>query len=64
MTPLYHLLKKHPSEFDTLTCVTAQYRSMLDQVLKVFEVTPDIDLNLMRLGQDLFDNRIHSFGHE
>jgi UDP-N-acetylglucosamine 2-epimerase (non-hydrolysing) len=37
---------------------------MLDQVLKVFEVTPDIDLNLMRLGQDLFDNRIHSFGHE
>lgn len=55
MAPLYHALKRSPGEFDTLVCVTAQHRQMLDQVLKVFEITPDIDLNLMRQGQDLFD---------
>jgi UDP-N-acetylglucosamine 2-epimerase (non-hydrolysing) len=55
MAPLYHALKAFPDEFDTQLCVTAQHREMLDQVLKVFEITPDIDLNLMRPGQDLFD---------
>jgi UDP-N-acetylglucosamine 2-epimerase (non-hydrolysing) len=55
MAPLYHALKAYPDEFDTLVCVTAQHRQMLDQVLKVFEITPDIDLNLMKHGQDLFD---------
>src|SRR3990167_6105344 len=55
MAPLCHALKKCPDEFDTLICVTAQHRQMLDQVLKVFDITPDIDLNLMKPGQDLFD---------
>lgn len=55
MAPLYHALKAKPDVFDTLLCVTAQHRQMLDQVLKVFEMTPDIDLNLMTPGQDLFD---------
>ena len=55
MAPLYHALKVLPGEFETQLCVTAQHRQMLDQVLNVFEITPDIDLNLMRPGQDLFD---------
>lgn len=55
MAPLYHELKRHDDEFDTMVCVTAQHRQMLDQVLKVFEITPDLDLNLMKQGQDLFD---------
>lgn len=54
MAPLYHALKKS-SDFQTTVCVTAQHRQMLDQVLKVFEINPDIDLDLMRPGQDLFD---------
>jgi UDP-N-acetylglucosamine 2-epimerase (non-hydrolysing) len=55
MAPLYHALKALPDEFETQLCVTAQHRQMLDQVLNVFEITPDIDLNLMKPGQDLFD---------
>ena len=55
MAPLYHALKALPGEFETQLCVTAQHRQMLDQVLNVFEITPDIDLNLMKPGQDLFD---------
>ncbi len=55
MAPLYHGLKRYPDEFEVLVCVTAQHREMLDQVLKVFEIIPDIDLNLMKPGQDLFD---------
>jgi UDP-N-acetylglucosamine 2-epimerase (non-hydrolysing) len=55
MAPLYHALKALPDVFDTQLCVTAQHRQMLDQVLKVFEITPDIDLDLMKPGQDLFD---------
>jgi len=55
MAPLYHALKALPDEFETQLCVTGQHRQMLDQVLKVFEITPDIDLNLMKSGQDLFD---------
>lgn len=55
MAPLFHALKRYPDEFDTLVCVTAQHRQMLDQVLEVFGITPDIDLDLMKPGQDLFD---------
>lgn len=55
MAPLYHALKAEPECFDTQVCVTAQHREMLDQVLKVFGIIPDIDLNLMKPGQDLFD---------
>ena len=59
MAPVYHALKACPAEFETLLCVTAQHRQMLDQVLKVFEIKPDIDLNLMKPGQDLFDITMH-----
>jgi len=55
MAPLYLSLKALPNEFDVQLCVTAQHREMLDQVLKTFDITPDIDLNLMKQGQDLFD---------
>lgn len=55
MAPLYHALKAESAAFQTTVCVTAQHRQMLDQVLKVFSITPDIDLNLMKAGQDLFD---------
>jgi len=55
MAPLYHALRAHPNLFETKVCVTAQHREMLDQVLKVFDIKPDIDLNLMKAGQDLFD---------
>lgn len=54
MAPLCHALRASP-DFETLVCVTAQHREMLDQVLNIFAVRPDIDLNLMRPGQDLFD---------
>ena len=55
MAPLYHALKACPEQFETQVCVTAQHRQMLDQALRVFEITPDIDLNLMKAGQDLYD---------
>lgn len=55
MAPLYHALKACPEQFETQVCVTAQHRQMLDQVLRVFDITPDIDLNLMKAGQDLYD---------
>lgn len=55
MAPLYHALRRHGADFETLACVTAQHRQMLDQVLQTFDITPDIDLNLMKPGQDLFD---------
>lgn len=55
MAPLCHALKGYPLEFDVCVCVTGQHRQMLDQVLRVFEISPDIDLNLMRSGQDLYD---------
>ncbi len=55
MCPLVHELKKYPEFFDTRLCVTAQHREMLDQVLSIFEVVPDYDLNIMKQGQDLFD---------
>ena len=55
MAPLYHALKARPDIFETQVCVTAQHRQMLDQVLRVFDIKADIDLNLMKAGQDLFD---------
>jgi len=55
MAPLYHALKSFPDLFEVQVCVTAQHRQMLDQVLRVFDIKPNIDLNLMKLGQDLFD---------
>lgn len=55
MCPLVKEFHKHPEEFKTVVCVTGQHREMLDQVLKIFEVTPDIDLNIMKQGQDLTD---------
>jgi UDP-N-acetylglucosamine 2-epimerase (non-hydrolysing) len=55
MAPLYHALKERSDLFETQVCVTAQHRQMLDQVLRVFDVKADIDLDLMKAGQDLFD---------
>jgi len=55
MAPLVHRLSAEPNQFDVLVCVTGQHREMLDQVLGVFEISPDIDLNVMQQGQDLFD---------
>ena len=54
MAPLVHALKASPA-LQTVVCVTAQHRQMLDQVLELFQISPDIDLNLMRAGQDLSD---------
>ena len=53
--PLVKEFQKRADEFETIVCVTGQHREMLDQVLKIFEVTPDIDLNIMKQGQDLTD---------
>lgn len=55
MCPLVKEFQKHPKVFKTIVCVTGQHREMLDQVLKIFEVIPDFDLNIMRQGQDLTD---------
>jgi UDP-N-acetylglucosamine 2-epimerase (non-hydrolysing) len=55
MCPLVKEFQKYPEEFKTIVCVTGQHREMLDQVLKIFEVVPDYDLNIMKQGQDLYD---------
>lgn len=55
MAPLVKELQSHPSEFKTIVTVTGQHREMLDQVLDLFEIYPDYDLNIMRKGQDLTD---------
>ncbi len=55
MCPLVKEFQKYPEQFNTLVCVTGQHREMLDQVLKIFEVTPHFDLNIMKQGQDLYD---------
>ena len=55
MCPLVKEFQKHPDKFETIVCVTGQHREMLDQVLNIFEVTPDYDLNIMKQGQDLYD---------
>ena len=55
MAPLVKEFQKHPESFKTIVCVTGQHREMLDQVLKIFDITPDYDLNIMKQGQDLYD---------
>lgn len=55
MAPLVKEFQKHPESFETIVCVTGQHREMLDQVLKLFDITPDYDLNIMKQGQDLYD---------
>lgn len=55
MAPLVKEFQKHPEQFDTKVCVTGQHRQMLDQVLEVFDITPDYDLNIMAPNQDLYD---------
>ncbi len=55
MCPLVKEFQKHNDAFETIVCVTGQHREMLDQVLNIFEVKPDYDLNIMKQGQDLYD---------
>lgn len=55
MAPLVKEFQKHPNEFKTIVCVTGQHREMLDQVLDIFDIKPDYDLNIMKQGQDLYD---------
>ena len=55
MAPLVKEFQKNHAEFKTLVCVTGQHREMLDQVLHLFEIVPDYDLNIMKQGQDLYD---------
>lgn len=55
MCPLVKEFQKYPLEFETIVCVTGQHREMLDQVLNIFDVKPDYDLNIMKQGQDLYD---------
>lgn len=55
MCPLVKEFQKYPQDFKTVICVTGQHREMLDQVLSIFEVIPDYDLNIMKQGQDLTD---------
>jgi UDP-N-acetylglucosamine 2-epimerase (non-hydrolysing) len=55
MAPLFHALKDKSDKFQTITCVTSQHRQMLDQVLEIFQIKPDIDLNLMKSNQSLSD---------
>ena len=55
MAPLVKELEKYPDEFQTIVCVTGQHREMLDQVLHLFEIKPEYDLNIMKQGQTLFD---------
>lgn len=55
MCPLVKEFQKRNDEFETIVCVTGQHREMLDQVLKIFDVKPDYDLNIMKQGQDLTD---------
>lgn len=55
MAPLVKEFQKNEKEFETIVCVTGQHREMLDQVLHIFDITPDYDLNIMKQGQDLYD---------
>ena len=55
MAPLVKEFQKHPEHFETIVCVTGQHREMLDQVLHIFEIKADYDLNIMKQGQDLYD---------
>lgn len=55
MAPLVKEFQKYPEDFKTIVCVTGQHRQMLDQVLSIFDIKPDYDLNIMKQGQDLYD---------
>lgn len=55
MAPLVKEFQKHKGKFQTIVCVTGQHREMLDQVLTIFDIKPDYDLNIMKQGQDLYD---------
>lgn len=55
MAPLVKKLQESPEDFQTIVCVTGQHREMLDQVLRLFDITPDYDLNIMKPNQDLYD---------
>ena len=55
MAPLVKEFQKNQGDFETIVCVTGQHREMLDQVLKIFDIKPDYDLNIMKQGQDLYD---------
>ena len=55
IAPLVKEFQKHKDYFEVIVCVTGQHREMLDQVLNLFEITPDYDLNIMKQGQDLYD---------
>lgn len=55
MAPLVKEFQKYPDLFETIVCVTGQHREMLDQVLDIFDIKPDFDLNIMKPGQDLYD---------
>ncbi len=55
MAPLVKKLQQMPDEFQTIVCVTGQHREMLDQVLRLFDITPEFDLNIMKPNQDLYD---------
>jgi UDP-N-acetylglucosamine 2-epimerase (non-hydrolysing) len=59
MAPVIQELARHPDEFQSRVCVTAQHRQMLDQVLGLFDIRPDYDLDIMKPGQDLFDVTSH-----
>jgi UDP-N-acetylglucosamine 2-epimerase (non-hydrolysing) len=55
MAPLVKEFQKYPDQFQTIVCVSGQHREMLDQVLQLFDIIPDFDLNIMQQGQDLYD---------
>lgn len=55
MAPLVLAFQNHQDDFDTIVCVTGQHREMIDQVLEIFDIKPDYDLNIMKQGQDLYD---------
>lgn len=55
MAPLVLAFQEHSQEIEAKVCVTAQHREMLDQVLHIFDIVPDFDLNIMKPGQDLYD---------
>jgi len=55
MAPLVKEFQRYPAQFETIVCVTGQHRQMLDQVLEIFGIKPDYDLNIMKQGQDLYD---------
>ena len=59
MAPLVKEFQKYPSHFQTIVCVTGQHREMLDQVLNLFEIIPNYDLNIMKQGQDMYDITTH-----